>query len=164
MSKATKRKPKTADERILRDLLTMLAKAVEQGNPKCPNHSIYRYVLLHGQFWTPQPLPAGFHRGIPKTCFQQSQALAKQRKLQYVEGYALPGVGVGLAVLHGWCVDGDGRVVDITWEKPGLAYCGVVLDLKLVKAQLKGTGLTSALDNYKRDFPLLRKDTTEVGR
>ena len=46
--------------------------------------------------------------------------------LTYCEGYAIPDIGSIVHEMdHAWCVDADGRVIDNSWRKPGLAYFGI---------------------------------------
>lgn len=144
-------------------LKRMLEQMDEMKQSVCRNQqqfqSMERYVLDYGEWWAPQPLPAKYRRGVPKLCFQQSQALARRYKsLRYVEGFVMDAKIQCMPFHHGWCVDAGGRVVDVTWPEAGLAYLGVVFDLKFVREQLKGTGCCSVIDNWVKGFPLLLKE------
>jgi len=92
-----------------------------------PIDHIIEYVLEQGCAWTPALRPKGTRRGKPGRCFNNAISLIGRRAdLQYVEGYALsPDFG---GVCHAWCVDAADRVVDPTWDPPGLAYFGVMFD------------------------------------
>jgi len=124
--------------------------------------SFYDYILQHGQFWTPQPLPAGIRKGQPKSCYQNAQRLAARHSdYRYVEGVAY-GACV-IPVDHAWCVDMEGNVVDNTpiWAAQngeGVAYFGAPFNIKDVKAWLKGnTETVCVIQNYEKGFPLLKK-------
>ena len=60
-----------------------------------------------------------------KNCFQNAQRLVLNdptRTLLYNEGYALSTMGIPMH--HGW-VTLRGKVVEVTWDEPGLEYFGV---------------------------------------
>lgn len=99
------------------------------------------FLLRHGQFWQPAPLPRCVKPMPIRMCYHNSQLLARRRKgLRYVEGVAL---GV-IPTHHAWCVDPDGRVIDATWASVepslltehgpiGTSYFGVELPMELVR-------------------------------
>lgn len=95
-----------------------------------PVPSLYRYVLSQGETFTPAPLPAEFSRGPARQCFHNALTLCISRPdLRYVEGFGLPD-WLPMPIHHGWCVTGDGTVVDPTWENPeDRQYHGVVIPL-----------------------------------
>ena len=68
-----------------------------------------------------------------------SYRLAQQdASLTYFEGVATTNAGPRSPIFHAWCVDGDGRVIDPTWEHlPGSihphAYRGFPLPMALVE-------------------------------
>lgn len=119
-------------------------------------------LLQHGTFWEPQPLPEKWKAKIdawPKACFDNSYRLARKSRgqLRYVEGMA---TGV-IAVEHAWCVDQDGRVVDLTWGSfrtvgMGASYMGVAIPLDVVKLY-RSKHNTSALHHWQGRYPLLQK-------
>lgn len=60
-----------------------------------------------------------------KQCFQNAQRLVlndPSGTLLYNEGYALSTMGIPMH--HGW-VTLQGKVVEVTWDEPGLEYFGV---------------------------------------
>lgn len=85
---------------------------------------IRQVVLRHGRSYVTQPLPPGFAGGELGTCHADAIQLAVRSGLTYVEGFALIGPG-RFALLHGWCADDRGRVIDRTWKDRGTAYFGV---------------------------------------
>ena len=97
-----------------------------RGNTKWPVAAALEELLLaYGQFFRPITLPTKYQRGKKKMCFFNGQILAlEQPGLCYVEGVALE-PKYRHPIHHGWCITPDGRAVDPTWGKPGLAYCGV---------------------------------------
>lgn len=92
-----------------------------------------RFVLKNGKGFTGSKLPEGVERGTPKECFANAFNLALTNSdYQYVEGFAghrnLP-----LPIHHAWVIDGDGNVIDNTWEGPETAtYWGIPLDFDFV--------------------------------
>jgi hypothetical protein len=130
--------------------------------------TFYGFTLEHGQQWTPQALPGEFDRWEPKACFANSQELLVQEDfltpdsgLTYVEGYAVSGelieMGTWIPLHHGWLVDREGRVIDVTWTKPeGSIYFGVPFNTRYVKRVIKETKLfTSLIDNMAQHWPLI---------
>jgi hypothetical protein len=116
------------------------------------------FLLRHGEWHEPQPCPAKVPRGMPRNCFHNALALASRRRrrgYRYVEGYAMPNIGLPLAVHHAWCLDGDGHLIDNTWEVPGLAYLGVPFSLDVARRALGRRGNT-VLDNPEARHILFR--------
>jgi hypothetical protein len=60
--------------------------------------------------------------------YHQRHAPAKADRVTYVEGYAQ----AILPVHHAWNVDAQGRVMEVTWEEPGVAYFGIEFNPMLV--------------------------------
>lgn len=79
------------------------------------------FVLQHGQWYEPRQLPADAWRGAARCCFGNAIIAARAFGLTYVEGYA----SKVIPVHHGWCVDSEKRLYEVTWPEPGLAYIGV---------------------------------------
>ena len=105
--------------------------------------------------------------GIMGYCYSNAQALAlRDDSLRYAEGWAqhLPSP---LPILHAWCVDEKGSVVDPTWCTPSRqpisaprwgrrGYFGVIIDTSYMLARMIKTKLhASILDDYKGNYPLL---------
>lgn len=73
-------------------------------------------------------------RKTAKQCFANSQAelMDNPDKFTYVEGIAIQ-PSIGLPIHHGWLVDKEGKVLDLTWKEPESAiYLGVPFDYKFV--------------------------------
>lgn len=88
--------------------------------------SLAELILDIGQPMEAQPLPEGVERGPKKQCYGNSWELWIQNPEEYTycEGFALSSA-TGLVTNHGWCVDLDGMVVDVTWDDPeNNAYYG----------------------------------------
>lgn len=94
--------------------------------------SLEQFVRMNGKrFYRRVSHPVGTAR----QCYKNATWLAiENRKLTYCEGYALN----LLPVLHAWCVDETGAVIDPTW-KEGRAYCGVPFKTSFVQQQMKVT-------------------------
>ena len=111
-------------------------------------------MLRHGRAFAPAPLPGDYRRGTPTYCFANAGALAKKKlsRLTYVEGYAT----AIIPVLHAWCVDPDGGVVDPTWDDGvGVAYFGVAFATDFVRRRQNRAKGLSLLDDWRRKWPLL---------
>lgn len=103
-------------------------------------------VLKQGKFFTPETRPADVKLGAKKECFSNAARLALERSnLTYVEGYAMINDRLPLPIAHAWCVDKKGRVVDNTWENPGVAYFGVPFKTSYLAKKLSETGVYGIL-------------------
>ncbi|MBI3675185.1 MAG: hypothetical protein HY243_01025 [Proteobacteria bacterium] len=114
----------------LRKQIADLIKKTKGGTIPAPRCMLLRYdfFLKRGRFFEPQPLPKGIRRGRPKECYFNSLKLALlQDDLTYCEGFVVIPLSKSRMtdVEHGWCVTKSGTVIDVTLEKPGLAYFGV---------------------------------------
>ena len=92
------------------------------------------FVLREGRFYTPQTYPTQYRVGDRGLCYRDSMRLSIESELVYVEGFALTYVAK-VAMLHGWCSDDLGRVVDSTWPNTGIAYYGVSFRPAYVRAK-----------------------------
>ncbi len=80
-------------------------------------------VLRYGRNFRPQPKPRHVHVGNDRMCFVNAFVLAHRPHLTYCEGFATDRSGTPQH--HAWACDHKGRVIDNTWESPGLEYFGV---------------------------------------
>ena len=133
-------------------------------------HGFAKFVMDHGRYWTPQARPAEFAKGEDRQCFANSQheaVMAKWRKekLWYCEGYALSGeldkLGAGFPIHHGWLVDDEGRVIDVTWRQPGTStYFGVPFKTAYVTKMANTYKMwNSLIDHHMSDWALVRGET-----
>jgi hypothetical protein len=79
------------------------------------------FLLQHAQWFEP-PKAMPVWRGPIKQCFHNARMASKRYGWQYVEGIA----NFIIPVHHAWCVDKQGNVKEVTWEKAGNLYFGVV--------------------------------------
>lgn len=115
------------------------------------------FVLRHGiGMYGRRPRPYRLRQ--IKQCFANSQALLFERalfneKLTYVEGY----VESVITIHHGWLVDKDGNVIDVTLrDSEGLAYYGVPFDTDYVASIIRQTDFFGTLlQKYELGYPLL---------
>lgn len=120
--------------------------------------STEQWLLDHGQFWTPSlkttPMRANrcFDNAFDRAWKTQRRRNTNDR-FRYVEGWAL----TVIPVHHAWCIDGQDRVVELTWRHPGLAYFGAVFTIEEVQARRHVGREVSLLDDWERDYPLLKK-------
>jgi hypothetical protein len=83
-----------------------------------------RYVLAHGAWFTPRPLPRR-RQGGEKVCYRNAQRGVSTREgLDYVEGFAATIDSRDLVVHHAWAAVGE-EVIDPTWDPSGVLYLGV---------------------------------------
>jgi len=137
------REPETEHEKqLLAELHYLLQLAENRFKHAAKNLPFLReaeFLLEHGRFYTPRPLPKGLKAGRQRGCYLVSQLHAgNTADLTYVEGY---GQCSGFCHPHAWCVDAEGEVIDRTWTgrtgRPvGQAYFGVPLDRAYVKELL----------------------------
>lgn len=109
------------------------------------------YLLQHGIWYTPKPLPDRIKRGVPRYCFGNSVKRAGKHRLAYVEGIA----NSIIPIHHAWNADKDGNVIDSTWGILGSAYIGVPFETQEVN-RLLNKGMTP-LDNWEDGHPLFRE-------
>src|SRR5688572_1430432 len=96
-----------------------------------PHKIISPFMAKHAQLYAPQPLPKEYRRGNKKECFLNAFVMAVTHNLTYVEGYAVL-LGIPLAVLHAWCIDDVGVVLDNSWKPVGVGYLGVPFDTQFI--------------------------------
>lgn len=115
------------------------------------------FVLRRGAVFNPAPLPEDVLWRPATFCYANASNLARTSngRFSYAEGYALKG---GRPVLHAWCVDAAGNVVDPTWSDPrtggiGQAYLGVVFPLWLPDGCRRHIPV---LDDWQHRWPVLQ--------
>lgn len=146
----------------IKSYLAMNAALENQGRGMCA------FVLEHGREWTPSPLQekSPIKRGAPKQCFFSSQAILMkllkkglEEEYTYVEGYASSGeLGFILPVHHAWLADREGRVIDVTWNKPEASvYFGVPFRSRYVFEMIeKSSRCHSLIDHFPTKWELLQ--------
>lgn len=97
-----------------------------------------------------------------KMCFANAQTLAlDDDSLEYAEGWATH-YDVPIPVLHGWCLNRRGCVVDPTWHQDcsnRSAYFGVRIAKGYVQQRIHATlSYGSLLDDWNMGFALLNSD------
>jgi hypothetical protein len=157
--------PKTAAEQQLAHRLARLDRqARATGNLRLAGYAYanpFDFVRQHGQWYGPRPLPRGIRRGAPNQCYGNALLCAVRDRLDYVEGYAslsLHGEPVH-TFLHAWVTDDTGRLYELTWPQPGLAYCGVAYSAERADDAC-WRGDACVLDDYQRRWPLLQAPWT----
>ncbi len=87
--------------------------------------------------------------GMP--CRVTPDTFTKEGRGIYCEGFADSIV----PVLHAWCIDELGNVIDPTWRK-GNDYHGIPYTTEYVSKVVEETGYWgSMIDNYHQNYPLL---------
>ena len=95
--------------------------------------------------------------GAMKECFKNSYNLMQKKGYTYCEGYAM---GI-IPVLHAWCLDKKGNVVDPTW-KDGTEYYGIPFKTEYVLETAIKREYYGIIDNWQDRWPLLVKFNDEV--
>lgn len=133
---------------------------LEQNRPIKPREgyrfqSIDELLLKHGRSFKPKAKPKGVHWGRAKECYCNAATLATGSGLglTYCEGYA---AGI-IPVLHAWCVNDQGEVVDNTWRTKGTEYFGVPFKTSYLIGALILRGYYGLLDNWEQGWPLLKE-------
>jgi hypothetical protein len=115
-------------QKYMRRHLRFVATALGKSTGPVPKGflTVEQLLLKYGKGWTPAALPPGVARGLRHQCFENACYLAHERPaLTYVEGYGFKS-RIPVPILHAWCVDRAGRVVDITWNEPDKScYFGI---------------------------------------
>jgi len=92
-------------------------------------------------------------------CFMNAFHLADEKKLIYVEGFAIPGsFPFPFPMLHAWVVDQNGLILDPTWfgkSRRGTEYWGVPFKMEFVRKTIFARGSYGIIDNMEQRFPLL---------
>lgn len=126
--------------------------------------SMGEFVLAHGRDFTPsRKLPKDVRLGKLGHCFENAAKLAIDRACYtYCEGYAM---GI-IPVLHAWCVDDGGTVIDPTWtrgnaEALGMVYFGVAFNTKYLIHHLCEHEKWGLIDAWEARWPVLSADPKE---
>jgi hypothetical protein len=148
--------PRGADERHLRIWLQQMDHLIPQDLTArgYAYRNTYHFLLAHGRWYPPRPLPARYGRGAPQQCYTNATLAGIFQGLRYVEGWALHVIPTP----HAWATDARGRLYELTWETPGRAYLGVEFALERADAAACDRG--SVLDNWVNHYALLREPWT----
>lgn len=156
----------TKSDRMLYDTVKQMADIFSTMNKR----EGYKYsssedlVLKQGKFFTPEKKPDDIKLGPKKECFANASKLALERSnLIYVEGYAMVNDRLPLPIAHAWCVDKKGRVVDNTWENPGVAYFGVPFKTSYLAKKLSETGVYGILSGSVGSSDFLKDGVPSEG-
>ena len=114
------------------------------------------FVLKNGQLFESKMLPKKVKRGPMKECFKNAALLSMETSYYYVEGFAF---GI-IPVIHGWCVNKKGRVIDPTWED-GKEYYGIIIKRDYLFKYLLKYKRYGLLENWENGYPLLKLDKKE---
>lgn len=150
----------TGHEEQLRDAMMQFDAAdCFRSDPGFVYRSAFDFVLKHGSWHAPCPMPRGVRYGQPKACYGNAILLSVVRGWTYVEGFALPAISIALPVMHAWNLDDEGRLVDSTWRNLGLAYIGVAFSVERAD-DCTWNGDGSVLSDWHRGYPLFREPWT----
>jgi hypothetical protein len=135
-------------EFLRRSAATPAAKAILK-------RTFQEFVLEYGWWYEPSELDLNIATGTPQECHKNATDLAlADDSLIYCEEYALFKSG-SLPTLHAWVTDGQGRAIDNTCPKPGVAYAGVPFKSLFVNmTTLKNQATVSLLDDCQNNWPL----------
>lgn len=117
---------------------------------------MYEFVFDHGlEMFSPRSLPRTYRcfKGEKKMCFRNAAMAAMvHNSLIYCEGYA----SHIIPVLHAWCLDPHGRVLELTWDKPAPDYFGIPFRMGFLRNELIRNGNYGLLDQMRDHFALVR--------
>ena len=88
--------------------------------------NLFDLVAKEGEAFEPRRLPGGYRRARIGDCGANAARDAfGNALLTYVEGFALH-CSAPIPILHAWCVDPGGRVIERTWDfDPETEYLGL---------------------------------------
>ena len=97
--------------------------------------------------------------GTIKECFCNAFDLVQRNpELIYVEGYA---AGI-IPVHHAWCIDPDGKVIEVTWtDDHRLAYYGIPMDFDYVKRAVFRKQTYGVIDDWNNRWPIFSDDKSK---
>lgn len=123
------------------------------------------FVLQNGEAFTPDKLKRPYKYGKLKECYGNAAKLALlYDNLTYVEGFGYRNI---LPVMHAWCVDENGLVVDPTWRwgRKGTQWesmegelFGVRIPKDILTEKLLRTRTYGVIDDFASHWPLLQKE------
>jgi hypothetical protein len=120
--------------------------------PKWSFNCVESFVMANGQPFQYKSLPRHISRGTLRHCFENAYDLALRSGLVYVEGFA---AGI-IPVLHAWCLDSGGKVVDPTWHALlNPVYYGVPFKRGFVLDTVLRRKMYGIIDDWENGFPLL---------
>jgi hypothetical protein len=145
------------DKMSLTETEAELLKYLENLGSFCQIHggfTLQEFVLKYGRFFKYKELPPQYKRGVIKECYSNAGQLALfNRDLTYVEGYAY---GAVIPVLHAWCVNSNGEVIDNTWQS-GQAYFGIPFQTKYLIKSLSKYQTYGLIDKWEVGYPILKE-------
>jgi hypothetical protein len=140
-----------------RQLLTQFESRRGSINPNDPrSRTPSGFVLDHGWWYAPAAKPEHIAAGTPNECFANAFWLALDNpSLIYCEGFALDKGAMNMTH-HAWVTDGEGRAIDTTWNRVGVAYAGVPFDVRwLNRRGLQQRSIICVLDDWQNNWPIL---------
>lgn len=84
---------------------------------------------------------------IERECFRNACLRSFDGCYIYVEGFAAPDF-LDTPIHHAWCVDKAGKILDLTWKKPGAAYFGTPFKGEYVRHAAITSGVYGIYDNF----------------
>lgn len=135
--------PLTEKDEELSKHLSVLANLLKRTDNAWRYASMQEFVLANGVFFPLRFAPV--EKGPAKHCYMNAwRAAAADEKLVYCEGYAMI-ANVPLPFDHAWCVDGEGRIVEPTWDTPGVSYLGICFEMAFVAERIFAQGVYGLL-------------------
>lgn len=153
-------KQKTALHLHIEDIGKQIRATCMPGTKGYQYASIYELVADQGRYFTSQPLPPPFRRMRPKECFHNAATTAIRHHelgIMYCEGYVNVLKNNIVPLLHAWCVDHNGNVIDPTiGYQPHTQYIGIPFELDFVIHAYGVRKAGSILDDWQNGWPLLK--------
>ena len=150
----------SAIQQFLKAELKLMRKA------RCANclngwYTTGHFVLKNGKQWqSGHPLPDDVKPMKAKECFKNAAEMAiDSSRFIYCEGYGLSII----PVMHAWCLDKDGNVIDPTWAnfafEKGREYFGIAINTKYLITHLcKTERYGSLIDAWDSGWQMLHDE------
>jgi len=152
-----RKQPITSDEKEIYNNISSMAQFTKM-NKKSGNwkyYGSYDVIIKEGSFFNlpenKNPRPPDVNKGKDKECYANAARLALYNpEYIYVEGIASPEF-MNFPILHAWCIDKNGNVVDPTWKTLGSVYYGIPFSTDFLRQTILKTGIWGLLPEYPRN-------------
>lgn len=107
------------------------------------------FLCRHGREYEPQPKPKKYRWRSEKACYRNATMLAiVDSSLTYVEGMAplrLSSPERAFWLPYAWCIDTEGRVIDVTRREGAERYVGVPFQTKWLARMLLSNNIFDSM-------------------
>ena len=139
--------------------MSTLRAFLEQRTTPITPHNQYGLVFQHGREFEPRRLPKPYTMGEQNDCFANSFKMMLRHDFIYCEGYMLPSSDFPLPMLHAWCVDRDGNVLDRTVSAG--EYFGIPFKRAFVERIVMKYEMYGIINNWEAGYPMRNADPAD---